>query len=186
MIEKFRPFKTQKVKGAKVSRKVKTVKRKKTKMFTIIASNFVREQLKIYTNKSHEFKTFWFALYTVLGSLVTVNKLLQLLGNKCFFITLLKQEAACKNNGRISCTSPILRVNCLYKISVPLFANFFVTSWVTRINMATQYRQILIWGSSSVEHCWERTWKLFEAANNLRWSSSCFAVESLLWRKPEI
>ena len=48
--EKVRSRESQKVKGVKVTRKVKIVKQKfcvkKTHMFTIIAMNFVQEQLK--------------------------------------------------------------------------------------------------------------------------------------------
>ena len=51
--ENFRSRETQKIKGVKITRKVKTVNRKccikKTHTFTIIATNFVQEQLNTHT-----------------------------------------------------------------------------------------------------------------------------------------
>ena len=53
--ESFRSRETQKVKGVKVTRKVKIVKRKfcNTHTFTIIAMNFAQEQLKIKVQLPH-------------------------------------------------------------------------------------------------------------------------------------
>ena len=99
--------------------------------------------------------------------------------------TLLKHVAAWRNFGLISWTSSIFRYSCLYKISVPLFDNLFVTSWVTRINIETQYRHILICGSSSVEHCCDKTSKLLEAVNKRRKSSPSFVDDTVFCRKPE-